>query len=1010
MKTLEEKIQYKNHFFKLGQGRVIPAGDTRFWQVFWSSPRDAGDVFELLTLYDVQTVRDQNLTNVLVLVQVLISKISVLAQGGAPKAHHETLNCVRLLTKILPFVFELPNYHSHIEPSFFLVPHFDPVAFLLASTMGPQTGASITSIQENQQICAATLVFALCRLLFLDGFTVDRKLYSPTGSTLSLWEPGLGHPAQYLAPDAIYDSHRSDILRFLLVLVSTTFYEHVPNVVTRGLVFMSLLVSAVPKQEFFSLVCSLANLVCRGGRTHKGDLGLDQTHPSLLQLRLVCLELALQLLALMLAYAMPGTQYTCFLAQNGLLETQKPINRVRAFFARLSKDSEIVFLASHLLGILRSPLLPLDASAKQKTYRHAPSPMAHATLVILWELMHCNAPFKKLVVGRFALKLAPCILYHVYAFYDVPQYVASVKVAAYFMLYLFSQLQLVKSILVPVLDSFMDALPPEFRLSSPVSVRDFTIVHICQILTALMTDPVSKKSPAAVEMHDFLVPTLVECLYNIIPYTSLAVSGTDSTSRGLANLNPASGIAFVACRAINQVLLLLSTPLFLTRVPGNAELLALVLRALCAAATKSPTASRMLLYSFLEEETMYNNIWNSVHSLNKLYFCSRTAKLLNLREEQEKDLQKEQQLLENGNEQERKPSDASGTTQLGATIVSSGTPQIPSPTNDSADQLSIDSEENLSSPNSPDINGGNGAAEISIDEMERREVEEALRPKPPSGMSVTAKEKLPRDTPINVSWGGNDALQTILIFLIPRVKEKLGENWSKSRGSVQDAFKTVKKIEGLNLAKVIEQHRLQLHYDFLPDTPIAKLSVTWNYLSLGWYISMLGYDVFWGAETIRQYMGVNKSLVSNISSSLAMFGKFASGWSNAPKPNSTRQDAAIIEYLELNFSPLNVWTSTSVRLFQYKRNDDDKGIQAFGMRFGLVGLASSVNDITNSLVKRFSDFRGSHRASISSAGSVYSDTIPECARLAKRDSVSSLHSLNTLNRARSNTPRNSMSN
>ncbi|KAM9926524.1 hypothetical protein OXX59_003162 [Metschnikowia pulcherrima] len=1014
MKTPEEKIQFKNHFFKLGQGRLIPATDDRFYSVFWTSPRDATDIFDLLTAYDVQTVRDQNLPNMLVLIQVLIQKLSAFARGPPKKNHQEILNCVRFLAKLLPYLFELPQYHSDIEQRFFLKPNFDPIRF---STGGAPSLSVHARGSSDDSALGVSLVFSLVKLLFVPNFTVDAKAARADGS-LCLWEPGLASSASYQPPDAIFDSHRSDILRLLLVLVSTTFYERVPNVVIRGSVFTTLLVVAVSKQDFLSLICSLTNLVCRSGRASKGDSGLEQDHASLVQSRLVCSALASQLLASMLVYAMPGRQYTSFLAENKLVET-KPSNRVRAFFARLTKETDLAFLATHLLGVIRAPLVPLENSQKQKTYRRTPSPSALSALIMIWEIIHCNVQFGKLVAGRFAVQLVPCVLYHVFAFYDVPQHAPSVKVAAHFLLYLSSQHAIMKPLLSPMSDSLMEAFPPEFRVQGPISARDFVTIHACQILVALTANSSANKTPAAADMQKSILPALVECLYNMIPCTNPTLIGTDSVVKGLANSNPAGGLSYAACMSINQVLLLFASKDFLTKSPGNAEMLAFLLRALCAAATKTPSASRMLLLSFIEEEAMYNNIWNTIHALDKHYFCGKTSQLLSVQEIEEEaeghEIDKLGVIGESGGNVNSPNPDAAHANMPASNNNNNNN------NNDSADQVSIDSEcSDETEPNSPnptynaDGADGNNSLENSINEIEEREVEEALRPKPPAGMSKIAREKMSRDTPISVSWGGNEALETILIFLIPKLKEKLGDSWSCRRGSIQDQFRIVKMIENCNFAAEIKQHREKLHYDFWPDTPIPKLTVPWNYLSLGWYVSMLARDIFSGTESVRIFMGANRSLVGNISSSLAMFGKLATSWSgiSGTKPVPARQDAAITEYVDANTSLTNVWAHTSVKLFRMRKPDEDRGLQAFGMRFGSVGSATSVNDITNSLVKRFSDFRGNNRSSVSSAGSGYHniDEIPEGARLSKRNSVSSLHSLNTLNRARSNTPRNSMSN
>lgn len=117
MKTMEEKLEFKNHFFKLGQGRLVNLEDEDYWSVFWKSPSSANDIFEILTAFDIQTIRDHNRVNFLLLVYVLCDRLITWSNSYVPINHLYVLNCIRLLTKLLPCLYEIPDYKT-LEASF----------------------------------------------------------------------------------------------------------------------------------------------------------------------------------------------------------------------------------------------------------------------------------------------------------------------------------------------------------------------------------------------------------------------------------------------------------------------------------------------------------------------------------------------------------------------------------------------------------------------------------------------------------------------------------------------------------------------------------------------------------------------------------------------------------------------------------------------------------------------------------------------------------------------------
>lgn len=997
MKTAEEKIQFKNHFFKLGQGRVIPQSDLQYWQVFWTAPKESSEIYDLLTSADVQTVRDQNLPNFLLLVRVLCVKVVELSKSLTPRRHYELRNCLRLLTKLLPYVFELPNFALEIESRLFWDTHFNPLD-LLSVNFAPTVKAE--SDLPNSAPLAVGVITSLVRLLFTQSFTIGSNCPGAPAS-LTLWEPGIGAVGKYEQPNPVDDCNRTEVLRLLLTFISTSFYLPPSRVISQGSKFLTILVAALPKKELFNLLCSLINIFCRSARSSISESGLAYESLVLAELRHICVTYSVQLLAAMLVYPLPAQEHTQFLSKYKVT-TQKPYNMVRLLFGKLSKDGEIKFLVAHLFNILKFPVnlnYETDPNKRAKTGKHGqPSLWALEGTVILWELLQCNKAFRESVGERLVPKLVPNLLYHIFAFHDNNHYANLVKITSYFLLYISAHEVWVTALVLHATEGSIENFPPEFRMNGTGSTRDFLIVQICQILHTLISSG-TRLSAEAARLQSFLLPTLMEVLYNIIPAVDDSIQGTNDSSKGMANTNPSGGLSHLACNAITQLLIRFSSRQFLLEGPNNAPMLALILRALCSAATKSPQGSRMLLYSFLKHEKSYDQIWNVIYSLNSEYFSFETLKLMNVNEEDEEEAQ---ELGANTPEPEM--------GNLSRYNLLENTPQLNQ--SDLFPLASVNDNEDPATTGFGDsMNHSVGSlthdeAKDEIEE-EQKALEAALRPCPPTGMSQKAREKLPRDSPLNRSWGGNDALKVIITVLIPCLKASLKEIWSKREECNFDNFFIVTQIEHSHFEKVILENKAQLNYDFLPDTPVEKLLFSWSHISLGWYASTLYWNVFNAPENVKLFVGTNKTLMKNISSSIAVLSKFASSWSGLTSATSNGAETQeVIDFVEKCLNSTNVWVPTNVKLFKVKGGDNDKFFNPFNLKFGN-SVLNAGGDIANSLARRFSDFRMNSRSSISSVNLFGDDIDPP--RLSKRNSVSSLHSLNTLNRSRSNTPRNSIS-
>ncbi|KAM3122098.1 hypothetical protein CJJ07_003230 [Candidozyma auris] len=987
MKSAEDKVQYRAHFFKLGQGRIVDQDDVKFWNVLIDSPSEASHFFDLLTANDIHTIRDQNLPNFLILVRMLSAEIVKLKFQATAK-RQRLVNCVRLLTRLLPFLFELSNYTTDIEPELFWSKELrlDKLCSnSLTSSLLLRRKSTPANLEQGP--LAVDLIHALVCLLFVPGFTVDGTTQEKSNSLI--WEPGIGISGTFRPPNCRLDCNRVDILKLLLTLTCSTYYISAKNATTEGSRFLSTLVSTLQKQDLVLFSCSLVNLVCRSARLSNSENGMSFANSTLTELRHICVNNAFQLLVSIIAYPLPST-HIAFLKDHYFGPDKRPSNSIRLLFGKLSKESEILFLASNFLNFLRYPLFSLKDEAKRRYYKFGqPSVWALESTVILWELFQCNRTFADQIGARSIPKLVPYVVYHIFAFYDQPQHFNLVKIMAHFLLYISSKEDRVRMLVKS--EPSIEAFPQELKMNGVGSIRDFSVINICQVLINLSSRSNSRES----QLHFFLRPTLFEILYNLIPTVCASVEATDISSRGMSNVNPKGGLSYKASSAVTSVLLKYSEEAFLLDDSSNPSMLALLVRALCSSAMKNPAASRMTLFTFLKNEKAYDHIWNVIYGLKNRAVDARALEDLD-EEEEDNSIATSTPSMQN-----QVPFSSPGHNRHSFQATGPRSPYTISSNNTSVDDGFTESH-NTSRVSLPEIDPLTALVE------EEKLLAAALRPDPPTGMSQKFKDKLPLAAPMSRSWGGNDALRIIITIIIPGLKSALQEVWAKRDECNFDSFFIVKQIEHLNFEEVIYKNRRDISHDFLPDTPIHKLAFSWNHMSLGWYLSIIQNNGFRSTDNIKLFIGTNSTLMKNISSSIASIGKIATSWSGSlwsnNQDNSAEQE--LIQFVDSNSNSTNPFASTAIKLFRVD-DEEDKSFNPFGIKFNSHSNGG-VADLTQSLSRKLGDFRNGSRGSIVSITSV-SQEDTDRPKLHPRNSVSSLHSLNTLNRTRSNTPRNSIS-
>jgi hypothetical protein len=177
----------------------IPANDP-YWLSFWELPESADDVFTLFSAADIRRTRDKHLENLETLILAITSRLFALRNHPAfpdPEAapDREALNCIRILTRLIPFIYESEPLEGW-EDKFFW-----GVRRKRLTRESPSSGGSEVIFDETNPEAAVPeeyedapplmeeLVDCLIDLLFYQGFTLPPAAGSGKSKvTYAIWQ------------------------------------------------------------------------------------------------------------------------------------------------------------------------------------------------------------------------------------------------------------------------------------------------------------------------------------------------------------------------------------------------------------------------------------------------------------------------------------------------------------------------------------------------------------------------------------------------------------------------------------------------------------------------------------------------------------------------------------------------------------------------------------------------------------------------------------------------------
>ncbi|GMT06249.1 hypothetical protein PENTCL1PPCAC_28423, partial [Pristionchus entomophagus] len=351
-------------------------GDDLFWEQLWSTDnvQKASDIFWLVPTADIRQLRDENPNNLATLCFKAIEKLQEARDNPPTIKQTKVINCVRLLTRILPYMFEDPEWRGYFWST---IPNSD-----------------------SQIPLASCLLGVLSDLLFCLGFTISKNEGGPEkvddlaqiDSCEYIWEAGVGC-ATRPSSTAQMDQNRTEILKLLLTCLSEVIYMPVND---EQRLRWTMHFSAAENRHVLPLFTSLLNTVCSYDPV---GMGMPYNYLLFSDTREPLVEASLQLLIACLDKdSAPKTDESGY-AENFFIQ----------FLSRIHRDEDFEFMLKGITRLLQNPLQNgyLPNSTKKVNFHQE-------LLVLLWKCCEYNQKFLLHVLKTSdVLELLVPILYHI---------------------------------------------------------------------------------------------------------------------------------------------------------------------------------------------------------------------------------------------------------------------------------------------------------------------------------------------------------------------------------------------------------------------------------------------------------------------------------------------------------------------------------------------------------------------------------------------------------------------
>lgn len=441
----EAKLTFRNHnngVSKLWLNRNIPESDT-YWNQYSTLFDSSQDVFTLILPHDIRRALQEAPENIATLIKVISGRLFILVSDHTfPTAtnasfftpsilHHgdrhttkEVLNCIRVLSRVLPVVFELDNSPSKFEMDIFWAIKEPKSANESTTSEGQFVIADDNEEEENEQIrtgtttssqrplstpatdktslqesLAARLLTCLIDLLFCCGFTAPKSLQVDHHKiNYTIWEPGIGSSTD-TGKNTMYDGNKTEVLRLLLVLFSRQIYTTPSLLLSTPSLFTIHFVQRTPRRLVLAILCSLLNTAFSGAMVHSNTIeGIAERLPYKHLVfkgddsRIGLVSIGLQVLCAVVDFQSGSAKDRppTGLDESTAIPTFRT-NAFRYFLAKLHRQPDFNILIKGSTTIIQ---VHLDALQNLLPGSRRLVPHIFECIVLLWRMIEINSRFR----------------------------------------------------------------------------------------------------------------------------------------------------------------------------------------------------------------------------------------------------------------------------------------------------------------------------------------------------------------------------------------------------------------------------------------------------------------------------------------------------------------------------------------------------------------------------------------------------------------------------------------
>ncbi|KAG5645827.1 hypothetical protein DXG03_005168 [Asterophora parasitica] len=434
------------------------------------------DVFSLITPHHIRRALLDAPENVATLIRVVTTRLSSLltdhtfpsssnasvaafassfiksAASAERNTTKEVLNCIRILQRVLPVVFEVDGESSTFEMEVLWkkqeVEVEEDSSGSAGTTEAPQfvieddddsegereesSPAKSPTLKQNKQKkrlppLAEKLFSSIMDLLFCCGFTLPTSIQVDHHKiNYVIWEKGVGSTTDP-GPSYAYDSNKTEVLRLLLILLSRQIYVSPGSLFSKPSLYSLYLVQSVPRRDVLTLLCSLLNTAMNSSTSHNTRIGgmagsvagkLPYNHLVFKgeDPRSTLMGACFQVLAALLDFQSGNARDLT--TGSGDSQSSGPTSRTNSFRYFLMK-LDFEFVLDGILDILEQQVATMNnllPGARKSV------PYVNETVIFLWKLIELNTKFRAYVLqSEKSMDLVAYLLCYTLEIKDRPQ-------------------------------------------------------------------------------------------------------------------------------------------------------------------------------------------------------------------------------------------------------------------------------------------------------------------------------------------------------------------------------------------------------------------------------------------------------------------------------------------------------------------------------------------------------------------------------------------------------------